>query len=483
MGILDIPNSPMSLHTNREALRSCSVLPITLAADVRSIGCMAVARAFFFIIIGALLWPTQPSAQAIIFDVTLDSSTANAPSGFFTAFNNAIQFYETTFDDPITINLNVGWGEVAGQAIIPGFLGESSAIQPGFFHFGTIKTDLLNDAKSVSDLISIANLPATDPTNNATFKLSRSNSRALRIMPGNGAGLDGSVGFDTTAPYTFDTNHRAVAGKYDFIGLAEHEVSEVMGRYGLGQNGASSGIYSPLDFFRYASPGVLDLTPANGAYFSINGGTTAINTFNGTGGGDLSDWAGATYDSYNASLTAGVELDVSPGDITAMDVIGYDLLVPGDFNRDGHVNAADIPMMLQALADSKSFKTNNDLTDAAFTKLADLNGDGQATNADIQYMLNNLLAGDGSTAAVSEPASFVLLALILPVVITRACWPRTVAFDVLKLCRHEAHPFTAGGVSVVNRLVAADIGTKLCTGCGQRSLGFASAARPAAFGG
>lgn len=49
-----------------------------------------------------------------------------------------------------------------------------------------------------------------------------------------------------------------------------------VGRYGLGQNGASSGRYSPLDLFRYTLPGVPDLVPENGDYFSIDGGRTAI---------------------------------------------------------------------------------------------------------------------------------------------------------------------------------------------------------------
>jgi hypothetical protein len=97
-----------------------------------------------------------------------------------------------------------------------------------------------------------------------------------------------------------------------------------MGRYGLGQNGASSGRYSPIDLFRYTSPGVLDVAPENGDYFSINGGTTPINIFNGTSGGDLSDWSGATLDSYNAFLTRGAKLEVSSGDIAEMDAIGYD---------------------------------------------------------------------------------------------------------------------------------------------------------------
>jgi autotransporter-associated beta strand protein len=299
-------------------------LQMALAADVRHAGRLRVATVFLLTLFGALVGPTQPPAYALSFNLTFDDSTNAAPAGFFTAFNSAVQFYTTTFADPITINLQVGWGEVEGQNLMPGFLGEAAANQPGFFHFDQAKSALTADAKSANDLTSLANMPATDPTSGATFKWSRAESKALGLMAGDAAGIDGAVGFDTTANFTFDPNNRAVAGKYDFIGLAEHEISEVMGRYGLGQNGASMGRYSPIDLFRYSSPGVLDLVPANGAYFSINGGTTVVNTFNGTGGGDLSDWAGATFDSYNASLTAGVKLPVSTGDITVMDTIGYD---------------------------------------------------------------------------------------------------------------------------------------------------------------
>jgi hypothetical protein len=301
---------------------------------------------------------------------------------------NAIQFYETNFTNPITINLQVGCGEVNGQNLTPGFLGESQAGQPGFFHFDTVKSVLVSHAKSVADFISIANMPSTDPTNNAIFKLARAQSKALGFMPGDAAGVDGSVGFDTTATYTFDPNNRAVAGKVDFIGLAGHEITEVMGRFGLGQNGASSGRYGPIDLFRYSSPGVLDLVPENGAYFSIDGGKTAINTFNGTGGGDLSDWAGATFDSYNATLASGVKLVTSAGDITVMDTIGYDRLVPGDFDRDGLVNAADIPAMLAALAGLNAYQTAKNLTAPQMMLLGDINGDGVVTNADIQALLD-----------------------------------------------------------------------------------------------
>ncbi len=214
-------------------------------------------------------------------------------------------------------------------------------------------------------------MPVVDPTNGATFKLSRANRGPWDSWPAMVRALDGSVGFDSTASFTFDPNNRAVAGKVDFIGLAEHEISEVMGPFRSRTKWRTVGKIFANRFFRYSSPDALDLVPENGAYFSINGGTTIINTFNGTGGGDLSDWAGRLYDSYNAFLTSGVELPVSAGDITVLDVIGYDLLLPGDFNQDGHVNAADIQAMMQALADTSSFKANNDLTDPAFTKMAD----------------------------------------------------------------------------------------------------------------
>jgi len=285
---------------------------------------LQVTPFFLLCIVCVLLWAAEPSAHALSFNLTYDSSTVGAPAGFFTAFNDAVQFYEAEYTDPITINLQVGWGKINGQNLNPGNLGQSSTFQQGFYSYSQIKSALVNDGKSAADATAIASLGPSDPTGGANFVMANAEAKALGLLAGNASGPDGFVGFNNTVSYTFDPNHRAVAGEYDFIGLAGHEITEIMGRYGLGQNGASSGRYSPIDLFRYLSPGVRDLTPANGAYLSIDGGNSVINTFNGTGGGDLSDWAGLTLDSYNHSLALGQELDASAGDITEMDVIGYD---------------------------------------------------------------------------------------------------------------------------------------------------------------
>jgi hypothetical protein len=275
-----------------------------------------------WVVVAAVL--VARSCLGLTFNLTYDASTTNAPAGFFTAFQAAINFYETNYDDPITINLHVGWGEIDGQSLSPGDLGQSSTFQQGSYSCAQIRAALANDVKSADDATSVANLPATDPTRGASFVMANAEAKALGLLAGNATGIDGYVGFDATASYTFDPANRAVAGKYDFFGLASHEITEIMGRYGLGQNGASSGRYSPIDVFRYLSPGVLDLVKTNGAYFSINGGVTVINTFNGTGGGDLSDWLGSTFDSYNVDLTLGREMAISAGDLTEMDVLGYD---------------------------------------------------------------------------------------------------------------------------------------------------------------
>lgn len=41
---------------------------------------------------------------------------------------------------------------------------------------------------------------------------------------------DGTYTFGGGLSYTYDPNNRAVAGKYDYIGVSMHEFSEIMGR-------------------------------------------------------------------------------------------------------------------------------------------------------------------------------------------------------------------------------------------------------------
>src|SRR5262249_29247827 len=136
---------------------------------------------------------------------------------------------------------------------------------------------------------------------------------------------------------SFDPNNRAISG-YDFIGIAEHEISEVMGRMALV---GSSNAYSALDLFRYAGSSTRQLVAGQPAYFSIDGGRTNLNNFNTVSGADWGDWApSAGNDSYDAFTSPGVVNSVTASDLNVMDVIGWDHVnssSPSPISPDGSI--------------------------------------------------------------------------------------------------------------------------------------------------
>jgi hypothetical protein len=93
-------------------------------------------------------------------------------------------------------------------------------------------------------------------------------------------------------------------------------------------------------------------------------------------------------------------------------------LLPGDFDRDGQITAADIPAMLKALTNLTNYSATNALSPAQLVTIGDLNGSGTVTNADIQGLLNLVATlGGGSVASVPEPGSAaIMLAAIIGIV-------------------------------------------------------------------
>jgi hypothetical protein len=95
--------------------------------------------------------------------------------------------------------------------------------------------------------------------------------------------------------------------------------------------------------------------------------------------------------------------------------------VRGDFNRDGIVSAADIPVMLAALTDLNVYKSAYNVSDSDLITIGDVNHLGGVTNADIQAELD--LVGGVTLAAVPEPnaANTVAagMAMILMLLISR----------------------------------------------------------------
>lgn len=285
------------------------------------------------LLMAAAISGSYVTSHALIIHPTFDS-TVTRLSNFASiqnAVNYAAQQFASLFLDPITINIQV-------TATSTGSLGQSiSALAPNGYTYAQLCAFLAGDAKGATDATAVANLGTTDPTPaGSTFLLATGQAKALGLISGSDPASDGTIAFNTSYSYTLDPNNRAVAGKYDFIGLCEHEFSEVIGRnMGLGTNltgvpGAAN--YMAYDLFRYTAAGTRNISlSGQNVYFSINGGTTRLKYFQGPGDGTVSDWdyfRDPVDDLFNSTMGPGVQRILSAVDLTAMDVIGYDRVVP-----------------------------------------------------------------------------------------------------------------------------------------------------------
>jgi hypothetical protein len=261
--------------------------------------------------------------MGLSFNITYDSSVGSAPAAFKAAINYVVNLFEDIFTNPITINLDVGFGEVDGFSLGSNALGASIISAAPSYTYTQIKSVLVSGAT-----LGTGSLPVSDPTHGGTFDIGRADAKAIGLLSGSGTTIDGWVGFSSIAGiFTFDPNNRAVPNEYDFIGTVFHEISEVMGRVAwLGNTIDYPNAYSTLDLFRYSGVGVRQLVGGLPAYFSIDGGNTNLGNFNTNSFGDVGDWAASVAnDAFLAFSNPGVANAFSATDIKVLDAIGWQI--------------------------------------------------------------------------------------------------------------------------------------------------------------
>lgn len=132
--------------------------------------------------------------------------------------------------------------------------------------------------------------------------------------------------------------------KYDIFSVIEHETDEILGTASCVQTpntglvaGCGNNV-APVDLFRYTAPGTLAAFPTtNAAYFSYNGGNTAVAWYNHAANGqDYADFNTASSGtSYNCQYVqdaqgclGGAPLITNDGgaEVAILDAIGYTAL-------------------------------------------------------------------------------------------------------------------------------------------------------------
>ena len=251
-------------------------------------------------------------------EVSYDSSAATAPAWFQSAVSCVVSQYDALITNPVTVTINVGWGEENGNAINASAVADNQS-SGTYMSYAALTTAMESRATSTIAQTAVANLPSADFTNGGKFYVPLAEQKALGIQSASSTEVDGYVGLSSSRSYTFSPSGQIASGTYDAIGILDHEISEVLGRVDFAGQGSSTGTYTPMDLFRYSAPGERSLTSGSGN-FSIDG-QTMLQSFGNPG--DAADWnPGVTGDVF-ANATAGVASHFSATDLTMLAALGY----------------------------------------------------------------------------------------------------------------------------------------------------------------
>lgn len=296
-------------------------------------------------------------------------------------FGQAAAFWESILTDNVTLNFDIAFEELD-----PFVLGGTRSTNALYF-YQNVALGIINDISSDADLIAASNLPCEDQgvgacafafldqevnsigvatteldrdgsSDNFTLAITQANAKALGFTSDDtgtvfGNSADANITFSSTFDFDFDRTDGIASGMFDFIGVAIHEIGHALGfssgvdDYDFINNSGNvvqgtvdlDGfvVNNILDLFRYsadsliAGAGVLDFRPGANAFFSIDGGQTALAPFStGSFGGDgrqASHWKdNLGLGALDPTVKDGEFVVVSPLDLLAFDVTGWDLV-------------------------------------------------------------------------------------------------------------------------------------------------------------
>lgn len=286
------------------------------------------------------------------------SLAANLPA--LAAFNRAADQWEAFIADPIVVTINADLASLGA-----GILGSANSVIL-FADYTTIRDAMVADAADEPDDVVATLLPTAAgytgllPVGfgfDGNLQVTKANAKALGFtgLDGLFGVSDGDITFSTNFNFDFDNSNGVTAGYYDFESVAAHEIGHSLGfvsdvdyvDYVLDLNATSQEVRpTTLDMFRFddaaadnpASLGDFltfprSLVPGNVEHFDqISGGPGGdVEVLFSTGlsqgdGRQASHWK----DSFglgvmDPTLSAGEISLVTPNDLRAFDLMGYEI--------------------------------------------------------------------------------------------------------------------------------------------------------------
>ncbi|HQU17296.1 MAG: NF038122 family metalloprotease [Gammaproteobacteria bacterium] len=260
-------------------------------------------------------------AQALTIVPTFGSSVSASQQA---AIDNAIGFYQQSFTDPISVNIDFS---VASGVTYAG----KSESTFGVYSYRAYSNALASDAATNGNSIeqtAYNNLPYGNTA--GYIAATSSNLRALGC-----ATCAGQLTASGTSGGSFDGTISINSSDFG-MSVIQHEIDEVLGIGGSGSvlntvptHGQS--YIQPLDLFRYAGAHTPSFTTSGTAtsYFSIDGGVTNIVDFNQNSKGDYGDWASSPCHVQSWQLCSNSQsISLSSPEGIALQAIGYDAVTP-----------------------------------------------------------------------------------------------------------------------------------------------------------
>lgn len=217
------------------------------------------------------------SSGGLQFDLIWDNSVRTSAnwSAVESSVVAAARIYTNAFSNHAVLNIQVGFGEIGGAQLDADALGESQS--NGYIVNYAMVTNALATADAGlvhAGQMTAASVQGLQGLRGESFFLSSGEAKALNLVNPTAPGVDGYIGLTNSGALYFPAANGFIrSNQYDAVGVAAHELSEVMGRIGLeGRSlGSYADVYTPLDIFRYSAPHMPQTASAAG-YFSTNSG-------------------------------------------------------------------------------------------------------------------------------------------------------------------------------------------------------------------